>query len=214
WDCWQNDTPLNYEGEHYQFKLMTPFFNPGPIDHPDIPIYIAGVNEKNCYLAGERCQGLHAHGFHTVSYLNDVVLSNVTAGLAAAGRERSAFELVVPIFTVTGRDDAEMQKNIVETKSRIAFYASTPSYSVVMETHGWDAVRETLSRMARHGEWDEMWRQITDEMLETIAVVAPPQQLRQKIESRYTGLADRVCLGWDVNDPEGHWFLEYFAAPA
>src|SRR5437016_14036819 len=31
WDCWQNDTTLNYVGEFYQFTLMTPFFNPGPI---------------------------------------------------------------------------------------------------------------------------------------------------------------------------------------
>ena len=33
WDCWQNGTPLAYEGEHYNFSLMTPFFNPGPQEH-------------------------------------------------------------------------------------------------------------------------------------------------------------------------------------
>src|SRR5213080_1655648 len=43
WDCWQNDTRPRFEGEHYRFTLMTPFFNPGPIAHPKIPIYIAGV---------------------------------------------------------------------------------------------------------------------------------------------------------------------------
>jgi alkanesulfonate monooxygenase SsuD/methylene tetrahydromethanopterin reductase-like flavin-dependent oxidoreductase (luciferase family) len=41
WDCWQNGTPLNFRGENYKLTLMSPFFNPGPIDHPDIPIYIA-----------------------------------------------------------------------------------------------------------------------------------------------------------------------------
>src|SRR5512133_607212 len=44
WACWQNGTPLKFKGEFYEFSLMTPFFSPGPIDHPSIPVYIAGVN--------------------------------------------------------------------------------------------------------------------------------------------------------------------------
>ena len=43
WDTWQNSTPLRYEGQFYQFSLMTPFFDPGPVPDPDIPVYIAGV---------------------------------------------------------------------------------------------------------------------------------------------------------------------------
>src|SRR5512143_2425534 len=43
WDTWQNGTKLNYRGEHYKLTLMSPFFNPGPIAHPLIPVYIAGV---------------------------------------------------------------------------------------------------------------------------------------------------------------------------
>ena len=31
-------------GSSTRFDLMTPFFNPGPIEHPKIPIYIAAVN--------------------------------------------------------------------------------------------------------------------------------------------------------------------------
>ena len=38
WDCWQNGTPLNFRGEFYTFTLMTPFFNPGPVQYPRIPI--------------------------------------------------------------------------------------------------------------------------------------------------------------------------------
>src|SRR5512141_3275498 len=32
WDCWQNGTRLNFRGEYYKITLMSPFFNPGPID--------------------------------------------------------------------------------------------------------------------------------------------------------------------------------------
>jgi probable F420-dependent oxidoreductase len=210
WDTWQNGTPLRFEGENYRFVLMTPFFNPGPIDHPEIPIYIAGVNEKNCHLAGEACQGLHAHGFHTLTYLREFVWSNVDSGMKETGRSRDDFEMVVPVFAVTGRDDKEMQKNIIETKGRIAFYASTPSYKVVMEMHGWEATREKLSSMARNGEWDAMWREVSDEMLETIAVVAPPDDLRSAIETRYQGVADRICIGWS-SEAEQDFYLDVFS---
>src|ERR1051325_9209328 len=44
WSCWQTGERLQYEGEFYKLKLMTPFFNPGRIEHPDVPVFIAGVN--------------------------------------------------------------------------------------------------------------------------------------------------------------------------
>jgi len=56
WDCWQNGTKLNFRGEYYKITLMSPFFNPGAIGHPNIPIYIAGVNTGLAKLAGEVCE--------------------------------------------------------------------------------------------------------------------------------------------------------------
>src|ERR687894_781523 len=44
WTTFQSEGPLNFEGEFYRHTLMTPFFNPGPIERPEIPIYVAGVN--------------------------------------------------------------------------------------------------------------------------------------------------------------------------
>src|SRR5215216_7848749 len=46
WESFQSEGPLNFEGDFYRHTLMTPFFNPGPIEHPEIPIYIAGVNTR------------------------------------------------------------------------------------------------------------------------------------------------------------------------
>src|ERR687886_2393335 len=53
WESFQGEGTLNYEGEFYRHTLMAPFFNPGPIEHPEIPIYIAGVNRRLARLAGE-----------------------------------------------------------------------------------------------------------------------------------------------------------------
>ena len=37
WDYWQNGTPLDVQGPHYNINLMVPLFNPGPIEHPRHP---------------------------------------------------------------------------------------------------------------------------------------------------------------------------------
>src|SRR5262245_48237198 len=73
WHSWQTGAKLDYRGTFYEHSLMTPFFNPGPIEHPHIPIYIAGVNERLARLAGEICEGFHVHPFHSVKYVNEVV---------------------------------------------------------------------------------------------------------------------------------------------
>lgn len=200
WDTFQNDARLRYRGEHYEFRLMAPFFNPGAIHHPHIPIYLAGVNAKICKLAGECCDGLHAHAFHTVDYLNAIVLENIEQGLAESGRNRADFALTIPLFIVTGTSPEETQKSEIEAKSRIAFYASTPSYKAVMAYHGWDEIGVKLSQMARAGQWDTMWQEIPDDMLHEIAVVADPDRLIDAIQARYTGLADRICLEWKADN--------------
>jgi alkanesulfonate monooxygenase SsuD/methylene tetrahydromethanopterin reductase-like flavin-dependent oxidoreductase (luciferase family) len=78
WDCWQNGTKLNYRGEYYKATLMSPFFNPGPLPSPlgekSIPVYIAGVNTGLAKLAGELCDGFHAHPFQSIRYLKEVIL--------------------------------------------------------------------------------------------------------------------------------------------
>ena len=43
WGAWQTGTHPSFRGDHYRFTLMSPLFDPGPIDHPDIPLYLAGV---------------------------------------------------------------------------------------------------------------------------------------------------------------------------
>ena len=53
WSAWQTGERLEFEGRFYKINLMTPFFDPGPIEHPKIPIFLAGVNSRMCALAGE-----------------------------------------------------------------------------------------------------------------------------------------------------------------
>ena len=101
WDCWQNGTKLNYRGEYYKITLMSPFFNPGAIEHPNIPIYIAGVNTGLAKLAGELCDGFHAHPFHSPRYMNEVILPAIEEGLQKNGRTRKDITVSVTAFVAT-----------------------------------------------------------------------------------------------------------------
>jgi probable F420-dependent oxidoreductase len=192
WESFQSNTPLRYRGEHYRFSLMTPFFSPGAIEHPNIPVYIAGVNEHLCRLAGEMCQGFHVHPFHTVRYLKELVIPNIEHGAQMTGRTRADCALSCAVFVVTGKDAHEVQDNAGMVRAQIAFYASTPSYKTIMDMHGWGVLADRLNAMSREGRWFEMGDLIGDDMLNEFAVVAPADELAQAVKARYDGLLDRV----------------------
>lgn len=188
WKSWQTGERLNVRGEYYKLTLMTPFFNPGPIAQPKVPIYIAGVNTGLAQLAGEVCDGFHVHPYHSAAYLRDVLRPAIAAGAAKAGRAPSDIQIAGTIFAITNPAERD------GVRQQISFYASTPSYRPVMAHHGWEATAERLSALAARGEWAAMPSLIDDDMLETFAVSGPLAELAGPLRKRYEGLIDRVAL--------------------
>ena len=191
WDAWQNSTRLRYEGEFYQFTLMTPFFDPGPIPHPEIPIYIAGVGPYLSRLAGEVCDGFHVHPFHTVRYLDRTVLPRISEGAAAAGRSLDDVELASTVFVMTGENDSEIEQAMEPVRQQISFYASTPSYRRVLEDNDWD-FGEKLHALSKQGKWAEMPAVVPDEAVLAVGVAAPIDRLGAAIRERYGDRIQRV----------------------
>jgi probable F420-dependent oxidoreductase len=188
WHAWQNGERLNFRGDYYKLTLMSPFFNPGPIQHPDIPIYIAGVNTGLAQLAGEIADGFHVHPLHSVRYLREVTLPTIEKGAAQNGRTRNHIAISAPVFVATNPDEKSM------LRQQISFYASTPSYRSVFDLHGWGEIAERLSSLAARGKWGEMPEQISDEMLTTFGVVTAPEEVASVLKERYQGLVDRLGL--------------------
>lgn len=188
WKAWQQGERLDFKGEYYQLNLMTPFFNPGPIDHPAIPIFIAGVNTGLARLAGETADGFHVHPFHTPNYLREVLLPAIETGARTTGRSLQDVEISVTAFTAQSAEEERF------AREQIAFYASTPSYRRVMAHHGWQEAGEELSRLASQGAWKAMSERITDEMLEAFVTREEAQSVGQALVERYHGIADRVNL--------------------
>jgi len=211
WDSWQKGTRLNYSGEYYKLNLMSPFFNPGPIQHPEIPIYIAGVNTGLARLAGEEADGFLVHPFHSIRYLSEVLMPAIQAGLAKKGASREVFKVSTTAFVVTSPTEDML------VRSQIAFYASTPSYRAVMKLHGWDDTAEKLSGLASRGQWGDMPGLISDKMLETFATVSNEADLPARLRQRYQGLVDRLglYLPYVPGERDEFWknFIEGFHQP-
>jgi probable F420-dependent oxidoreductase len=202
WHTFQTGERLDYVGEHYSFTLMTPNFNPGPIEHPDIPVHIAAVNEHNARVAGEVCDGIKLHAFNTAAYTRDVVLPAVMTGLERSGRRRDQFEVCGAGFLATGRDWPAVERAARELKRQISFYGSTRTYQNVFDHHGWGDTTARLHEMSLQGRWDEMPDAIPDEMLAEFAVLAPYDRVAAAMEERYGGVCDRVSFGDAARTPE------------
>ena len=194
WNTFQTDERLRYRGEYYTFRLMAPFFNPGPIDHPEIPIWLAGLNPGMAELAGACCQGLHAGEFHTADYIKNVVKPSVAAGLLAAGRAEADFSLAVPVLAVSGFNAEDISRAKHAVKLQIAAAADTGALRRVAAHHNWNIPAGDGDKSKREAHGYSMQWQIPDGIVEQIAVVAQPQDLFDRITERYAGLADRVIL--------------------
>jgi probable F420-dependent oxidoreductase len=194
WECWQQGTTLRFKGEFYNFDLMTPFFNPGPIAHPKIPVFVAGVNRYMCRMAGEVCDGLHVHPFHTPKYLREYVHPAVDEGLKSSRRSRQDFEYATSSFVIVGDTDRERSEKAEAVRQQIAFYASTRTYEPVLAAHGWEAIGPELHAKSLDGDWKGMTGLITDEMLDEVAVSGTYETIGRKLRARYAGLLDRVSL--------------------
>jgi probable F420-dependent oxidoreductase len=198
WECWQNQSRLNFQGEYFKLTLMTPFFSPPPHEFHRIPIFIAGVNRSMCRLGGELCEGFHVHPLHTARYLREIVLPNVEQGLAKAGRQRQAIELSSSVFVIPTDDSKAAAKFESEVRQQISFYASTPPYRPVFELEGWGDVADRLKSLAARGRWNEMPSLITDDMVDRFALRGSWSELPARISKKYTGLLDRVSYYFPI----------------
>ena len=177
WDTFQHEKRLRYRGQHYTFRLMAPFFNPGPIDHPDVPVFLTGNCAAEYALAGEMCQGLIAPALHTREYLRGSILPALDQGLGRAGRQRGDIELIAPVMAVSGIDEEKLARAKGSAKAHIAALAQSPAYQDILPKLGWQSAEP-----------------IYDAMLDRVAIVAEPAEVISRARARYAGLADRVCL--------------------
>ena len=210
WDCWQQGTPLDFDGDFYTHTRMVPAFDPGPLEHPAPPILLGAVGPAMTAVAGEVADGLLVHPVNTRRSLEELTLPALARGAARAGRAVAELEVVCVTIVVTGRDEAELVRSREAVRTQLAFYGTTPAYLPVFELHGYGELHPELRRLAREGRWDQMGALVDDDLLETIAVVGEPHQIAAMVRARLGGISDSVSL---VNNraPDPQHFAEVVA---
>jgi len=203
WRSWEKKEKLRFEGEHYQFSLMTPEFSPAPMGLPPVPVYAAAVRPAMLELTGEVCDGVRLHGFATRKYLEEVALPAISKGLTSRNKSRDSFEICGGGFIATGPDEAAVKEMFELIRYRVAFYGSTPSYLPVLEAHGWQDLGTELNRLSRAGDWAKMAAAVPDDVVHAFCAVSPYEGLKQAIERRFGGISDCVELGFTETTEAG-----------
>lgn len=194
-DCWQNDTPLDFRGEHYQFTRMQDFVKPPPIEHPDIPIHLAGVGPNMTALAGEIGDALIAHPTNTSpAYLRDVTRARLAVGATRTGRDPAETALIANPLVAAGRDEAAVTVMRKRHRNMMAILLSTPSYWPSLDYYGWRDCGERLHGLVRENRWSDLTPLITDEMVDVMIPSATWDQLGGRLRALYEGVTDAITL--------------------
>ena len=201
WGSFQNGEKLKFEGEYYRHTLITPFFNPGPVATPDVPIGLAAVGKKMTELAAELAEFVVLHPFTNLSYLKDVTEPAILEGLKLANRPREDFTVLGSVFAITGNDEQQAKLEAV-VRNSIAFYGSTPAYRGVLEALDRADLAEELHQLSRQKEWAKMGPLIDDELMEQFAVRCDLDALPAAVEERFGKSYDRVMLSVPLLDAE------------
>ncbi|MDP6342155.1 MAG: TIGR03617 family F420-dependent LLM class oxidoreductase [Alphaproteobacteria bacterium] len=200
WDCWQNGGKLDYQSDRYKLDLTVPLFDPGPSDWPDVPIHLAAVNTYMCRVAGEVADGLRPHPICTPRYINEVMKPAVADGAEQAGRDVGEMAVAMKPLVATAPDEETLQARIRDVRARVAFYASTPAYRPAFTIWGLEDLSQHLAGLSRDQKWEEMPPLITDDILNTYAVVGTHDEIAGKILDRYAGVVTDVGFSIVVED--------------
>lgn len=205
WDAWEHGTPLDFRGDFYSHTLMTPAFDPGPNPFGRPPILVGGFGPGMVGVAGEVADGLIVHPFSTRRSMEELTLPALEHGLRRAGRSRDAVEVVWVTMVVTWSDAAGRDRAMSSAKGQLAFYGSTPAYRPTLDLHGWGDLQPELNARSKAGEWDRMIELVPDELVETVTVCGPRDEIAAQLAERTAGITDHVGLVNSRNPDPTHF---------
>lgn len=192
---WQDGARLAFEGEHYQFTRMQPFFNPGPLDSGAPPIHLAAIGPAMTALAGESAEGLMCHPTNSSPrYLREHVWPRLERGAERTGRRPQDVGVMAADLVATGADEASVAKAREGVRELFGFLFSTPAYWPSLLLYGFPDLGEELLSLTRQGAWGEMTKRIPDELLDSLVPSGPYSEIADILKSRFEGLAGRLTF--------------------
>jgi probable F420-dependent oxidoreductase len=191
----QHGARLDFRGEHYQFTRLQPFFNPGPIEHPEIPIFLGAVKPHMTRLAGESADGLITHPTNTPPrYLHEECVPKLREGAKKSGRTLDSFRLILGALVATGRDQQQVDAAIEQQRGLLGFLYSTPAYWPSLKLFGWQDRGEQLRELTRKGDWQAMRAIVDENMLAEFVPAGTYDEIPARLKQRYAGLSAQITF--------------------
>ena len=197
WAAWNDGEKLDFRGEFYTHTLMTPFFDPGPNPFGPPEVILAAVGDLHDRGRG---RGRRRHDPAPVHAPSATCARSRCRRSSAASRTpatstRADFTLSLPVFVVTGTNDEEWdgRADRHQAADRVLRLDARLPRRARGSTAGTTSAPSSTSSRSK-GEWVAMGELITDEMLETFAVVAAPDELAAGILARYGDVLDRLSF--------------------
>ena len=193
--CWQEGGELAFEGEHYTFTRMQPFFRPEPLECGTPAIHLGAVGPVMTALAGEIADGLMTHPTNTAPrYLREVVRPRLEKGATRSDRKASDLALMVGPLVASGVGADDVAREREGVRQLLTFLYSTPSYWPSLELFGWQDRGERLHELTRRGAWGEMAGIVDDAMLDAFAPSAPYAEIADVLNDWYGDLTDWITF--------------------
>ncbi|MCA9511025.1 MAG: TIGR03617 family F420-dependent LLM class oxidoreductase [Myxococcales bacterium] len=193
-DTFQNGAPLDFRSESYTLNRMQPFFNPGPIAHPDVPILMGAIGPIMTRVVGEVADAVQTHPTNSEPrYLREVMRPRIDEGRRRAGRTAHV-EIAAGPLVATGPDAAAVEAELRKARETLVFTLSTPAYWPALEHHGWRGVGERLLQCTREGRWQEMDAALPDEVVRAFVPAATYDEIADVLAGLYDGVADRILF--------------------
>lgn len=190
----QHGVPLDHDGPHYRFDRLQPFFNPGPNQVAAPSIWTGGVNRAMCELAGELSDGFVCHPAAShPRYLVNHIRPAIAAGAARAGRAGEPL-LVVNARPLVGSSSDRLAALRDRRRRELAFLYSTPAYRTQLAMFGWTELGERLTDIVKHGRWDDLDGQLSDDVLAELLPQATWDELPDTLARWYGSQCDGICL--------------------
>lgn len=196
-----------FEGKFYNVTMPT--F--GGLRQPpprDVPIYFAAVNKLMARYCGEVADGLLGHPLASQKYLAEVIRPAIAEGAEKAGRKAEECNLTAsPMISIS--DDVDLARR--EVKLQIAFYATTRTYTPILELHGREGLVPDLRAAFEAKDKDKMVSLIDDDLCDAIACAGRADEVKDKVK-QWEGIADRLMVAGPWYGPTPQRMFENYQA--
>jgi probable F420-dependent oxidoreductase len=193
---------VTFEGEIFSVRNFQLQMQP-----PERPprIYAAAIGPQMIRLAGELADGVLGYCY-SLEYVRDVVLPNLAAGAARAGRPAGDVEVACGFPSLVTRDDSGLELIRGQVMMFATAGGSSPEYEQSFASAGFgDETRELQARVAA-GDVDGALALVTEEMADAVTIAGSPDHVRGRVEAYRAAGVGAVALN---PSPPGGWFPLY-----